>query len=154
MEEMGGDIVSPRRTLESHQNISVTNSQSYASAVTQNQTSLKPFAKLDLSEAQRTALRSILTTAKKNGESRADVQKQIDALLTPAQQKQLAADRAPEAEPNGSSASAASDAAATPASSTPYALTNVQNQAVAAQSTRINALLQQVLSTNVPAALE
>jgi Spy/CpxP family protein refolding chaperone len=74
------------------QSISVTSAQSYASVGAQNQQSLQPFANLDLTEAQRASLRAIFTNAKKTGESQADITKQVDAVLTPAQQQTLAND--------------------------------------------------------------
>jgi len=74
------------------QSISVTSAQSYASVGAQNQQSLQPFANLDLTEAQRASLRAIFTNAKKTGESQADITKQVDAVLTPAQQQTLASD--------------------------------------------------------------
>ena len=74
------------------QGLSVSASQSYASVGTQSQQSLQPFSNLDLTEAQRTQLRSIFTAAKQNGTSQADVQGQVSAVLTPAQQQTLASD--------------------------------------------------------------
>lgn len=49
-------------------------------------TSLRPFANLNLTEDQRTKIRSILQTARSNGTSKTDVQNQILAVLTPSQQ--------------------------------------------------------------------
>jgi len=74
------------------QSVSVSASQSYASVGTQPQQSLQPFSNLNLTEAQRTQLRSVFTAAKQNGTSKADVQSQVNAVLTPAQQQTLAAD--------------------------------------------------------------
>ncbi len=54
--------------------------------------SLRPFANLDLTEDQRSKLRSIFQTAKSQGTSQADVQSQISAVLTPAQQATLQSD--------------------------------------------------------------
>jgi Spy/CpxP family protein refolding chaperone len=215
--------------MSASHSISITSASTYASVGTQSGQSLQPFANLDLTEAQRTSLRAILANAKKTGESKADVTKQIDALLTPAQQQTLASDlKAGPASGSGSggpqqqsfanldltatqstalssilanakstgesqadvqkqidavlttaqqqtlasdikagppsSTSAASDAStanssASDSSSTSdtstdqatlAAVTNIQNQAAAAQSARINALLSQVLSTNTP----
>jgi Spy/CpxP family protein refolding chaperone len=74
------------------QSVSVSASQSYASVGTQSQQSLQPFSNLNLTEAQRTQLRSIFTAAKQNGTSQADVQSQVNAVLTPAQQQTFASD--------------------------------------------------------------
>jgi Spy/CpxP family protein refolding chaperone len=52
-------------------------------------TSLRPFANLNLSEAQRTQIRSIFQNAKSQGLSQSEVQQQIGAILTPAQQTTL-----------------------------------------------------------------
>ena len=54
--------------------------------------SLRPFANLNLTEDQRSKLRSIFQTAKSQGTSPADVQSQISAVLTPAQQATLQSD--------------------------------------------------------------
>jgi Spy/CpxP family protein refolding chaperone len=54
-------------------------------------TSLRPFSKLNLTEAQRSQIRSILHTAKSQGLSKADVHKQIDGVLTADQKATLAA---------------------------------------------------------------
>jgi Spy/CpxP family protein refolding chaperone len=54
--------------------------------------SLRPFANLDLSEDQRTQIRSILQQAKSQGLSQTDVQNQIDGVLTPDQQTTLQSD--------------------------------------------------------------
>jgi hypothetical protein len=144
------------------QGISVSATQSYASVGTQGQPSLQPFSNLNLTEAQRTQLRSIFTAAKQNGTSQADVAQQINAVLTPAQQQTAAADL--KAGGSGHHHHHHSDAdagsaqtAATPAaaSSTPTTtatvlslVTNVQNQAAAAKSTLIETLQKQVLATN------
>lgn len=55
-------------------------------------TSLRPFANLNLTEDQRTKLRSILQNAKSQGTSQSDVQQQIDGVLTPDQQATLKSD--------------------------------------------------------------
>jgi hypothetical protein len=133
-----------------------------ASVGAQDQHSLS-FAGLDLSEAQRTALRSILTTAKKTGESQADTAKNIDAVLTPAQQRIVANRKQPGAAAQAAQASAIVPPT-TPAAFSPSApagtsagaavAANVRNQAAAAHSVRINALLAQVLSTNPPAPIK
>ncbi len=151
------------------QSVSVSAAQSFASVGTQAQQSLQPFANLDLSEAQRTQLRSIFTSAKQGGTSQADVASQVAAVLTPAQQQTLASDI--KAGPSGghhhhhersdsSSASpAAAEAPAAPAwastdSSVLDTITNIQNQATAARSTLVENLQQQVLATNGDTAAE
>jgi hypothetical protein len=147
------------------QSISVSASQSYATVGTQNQQSLQPFANLDLTEAQRTQLRSIFASAKQNGTSQADVQKEVNAVLTPAQQQTLASDikaggghfggrhHHHESESATAQSSAAADSTQASASTAPSstvldAVTNVQNQVAAAQSTLIDNLQQHVLGTN------
>jgi hypothetical protein len=143
------------------QSISVAASQSFASVGTQGQQSLQPFGNLDLTEAQRTQIRSIFTSAKQDGTSQSDVQSQINAVLTPAQQTTLAGDKAAgsghhhhhESE-STSQTSATSDGSTPAASSTSPAstilntVTNIQNQVAAAQSTLVENLQQQVLATN------
>jgi Spy/CpxP family protein refolding chaperone len=52
-------------------------------------TSLRPFANLNLTEDQRTKIRSILQNAKSQGTSQTDVQSQINGVLTPGQQQTL-----------------------------------------------------------------
>jgi Spy/CpxP family protein refolding chaperone len=54
--------------------------------------SLRPFANLNLTEDQRTKIRAILQQAKSQGLSQADVQKQINGVLTTDQQKTLQSD--------------------------------------------------------------
>jgi len=150
------------------QSLSVSATQSYASVGTQSQQSLQPFANLDLTEAQRTQLRSIFATAKQNGTSQADVQKQVNAVLTPAQQQTLASDlkaggghfghhhhhdsdgSSASSTPSSSAASASTAASGSSSSSSTILdlVTNVQNQAAAAQSTLDKNLQQQVLSTD------
>jgi hypothetical protein len=146
------------------QSISVSAAQSYASVSTQSQQSLQPFANLDLTATQRTQLRSIFTSAKQNGSSQADVQKQVDAVLTPAQQQTLASDIKTGSHHGGhhhhdadtsatqSSATAAGAAepstANSPSSTILDAITNIQNQAAAAQSTLAGNLQHEVLATN------
>ena len=78
--------------------LSVNGESNAASSVTGStdsisSTSLRPFSKLNLTEDQRIQLRSILHNAKSQGLSKADVKKQIDAVLTPDQQATLAADQ-------------------------------------------------------------
>ncbi|MGD0472780.1 MAG: hypothetical protein ABSB70_06135 [Candidatus Velthaea sp.] len=148
------------------QSLSVSATQSYASVGTQSQQSLQPFANLDLTAAQRTQLRSIFATAKQNGTSQADVQKQVNAVLTPAQQQTLASDlkaggghfghhhhhdsdgSSASSTPSSSAASASTAASGSSSSTILDLVTNVQNQAAAAQSTLDKNLQQQVLSTD------
>jgi Spy/CpxP family protein refolding chaperone len=54
--------------------------------------SLRPFANLNLTEDQRAKIRAILHQAKSQGLSQADVQKQINGVLTTDQQKTLQSD--------------------------------------------------------------
>jgi Spy/CpxP family protein refolding chaperone len=54
--------------------------------------SLRPFANLDLTEDQRKQIRSILKTADSEGLSTAEIQQEINAILTPAQQSTLQGD--------------------------------------------------------------
>lgn len=141
------------------QSVSVSAAQTYASVGSQSQQSLQPFANLDLTEAQRTQLRSIFTAAKHSGSSPSDVQQQVDSVLSPAQQKTLAQDirgghqghrRHTDAEPStndGSASSTAAQPTAAPASSTVLAaVTNVQNQVSAANSTLLETLQQNILA--------
>jgi Spy/CpxP family protein refolding chaperone len=55
-------------------------------------TSLRPFANLNLTADQRTQIRSILSNAKTQGTSEAQVQSQIAGVLTPQQQQTLQTD--------------------------------------------------------------
>jgi Spy/CpxP family protein refolding chaperone len=54
-------------------------------------TSLRPFSNLNLTSDQRTQIRSILSNAQSQGTSEAQVQSQINAVLTPQQQQTLQA---------------------------------------------------------------
>jgi hypothetical protein len=148
------------------QSVSVSASQSYATVGTQSQPSLQPFSNLNLTEAQRTQLRSVFQAAKQNGTSQADVAQQVNSILTPAQQKTLAADITSGAAGHhhhhggGGSSTDASEtstpstpapttaSAASPGSSILATITNIQNQVAAAQSAVTENLQQQVLSTN------
>jgi Spy/CpxP family protein refolding chaperone len=55
-------------------------------------TSLQPFANLNLTEDQRTQLRSIFKNAKSQGLSESEIQSQVAQVLTPEQQASLQAD--------------------------------------------------------------
>jgi len=76
------------------QSVSLSAAQSLASVSPQNGQSLQPFANLDLTESQRTQLRSIFQNAKQNGTSPSQVQQQVNAVLTPQQQQTLQSDQA------------------------------------------------------------
>jgi len=146
------------------QNVSINTAQYYATVSSQSQQSLQPFSNLDLSEAQRTKLRSIFNTAKQNGSSPTDVQQQVDSVLTPAQQQTLKSDLAAGAGRHGHGSNAASaessaDSAATDdavatspdtasGATTLDAVTNVQNQVLAAQSTLAENLQLNLLANN------
>jgi hypothetical protein len=152
------------------QSVSISATQSYASASPQSGQSLQPFSNLDLTEAQRTQLRAVFTNAKQNGTSQADVQQQVNAVLSPAQQQTLAADLKAGGAHHGhhhhadSGSSADSTAAPATSSSTDStesttstilnAVTNIQNQAAAAQSTLIGNLQKQVLASNAKASTQ
>lgn len=68
-----------------------TTSDPWASQQTggSSSTSLRPFSNLNLTEDQRTKIRSILQTAKSQGTSQSDVQSQVNAVLSPSQQQTL-----------------------------------------------------------------
>jgi Spy/CpxP family protein refolding chaperone len=69
-------------------------------------TSLRPFANLNLTEDQRTQIRSIFQNAKTQGLSQSEVQQEINAILTPAQQTTLQSDIAAQtSDPSNSSSS-------------------------------------------------
>jgi Spy/CpxP family protein refolding chaperone len=57
-------------------------------------TSLRPFADLNLTEDQRKQIRSIFKTAASQGLSQSEIQQEINAILTPAQQTTLQGDLA------------------------------------------------------------
>jgi Spy/CpxP family protein refolding chaperone len=64
----------------------------YATVATTTSNSLRPFANLNLTEAQRTQIRSIFQQAKSQGLSQSQIQQEINAVLTPDQQAQLQTD--------------------------------------------------------------
>jgi Spy/CpxP family protein refolding chaperone len=66
-------------------------SSQYSDSTTSSTTGIRQFANLNLSEEQRTKMRSILQNAKSQGTSLADVQQQLEQVLTPDQQAQLKA---------------------------------------------------------------
>jgi len=143
--------------------IPVSVAQSYASAGTQAQQSLK-YSSLDLTEAQRTKLRALFRSVKQNTASKAEVQKQLSAILTPAQQQTVSnyiqvgggnagqrdhGDVEATSQPSQTvNAPAQAAFTALPQAPTPNAVISIQNQAAAAQSVLIQNLQQQVLATN------
>jgi Spy/CpxP family protein refolding chaperone len=66
-------------------------SSQYPNSTTGGTGGLRQFAGLNLSEQQRTQMRSILQNAKSQGTSQADVQQQLEGVLTPDQQAQFTA---------------------------------------------------------------
>jgi Spy/CpxP family protein refolding chaperone len=94
---------------------SVSSSSLYATTVTTaSTTSLRPFANLDLTEAQRTQIRAIFQQAKSQGLSQTQIQQQINAILTPAQQTTLQNDITQFAQQSSSSSSSSSAQTQTP----------------------------------------
>ncbi|MDB5041436.1 MAG: hypothetical protein JWN27_2162 [Candidatus Eremiobacteraeota bacterium] len=69
-------------------------SSQYSSSTTGGTGGMRQFAGLNLTEQQRTQMRSILQNAKSQGTSQADVQKQLEQVLTPTQQAQFSASQA------------------------------------------------------------
>lgn len=144
--------------------VPVSAAQSYASVGTQAQQSLKKYSSLDLTEAQRTKLRALFKSVKQNTASKADVQKQLSAILTPAQQQTVSnyiqggggnpgqrdhGDVEATAQPSQSlNDPVQATSTALPQTTTASAVISVQNQAAAAQSVLIQNLQQQVLATN------
>jgi Spy/CpxP family protein refolding chaperone len=74
-------------------------------------TSLRPFANLDLTEDQRKQIRSVLKTGDSQGLSQSEIQQQINAILTPAQQSTLQSDLAGLTTPSSSSNSSSTQSA-------------------------------------------
>jgi Spy/CpxP family protein refolding chaperone len=66
-------------------------SSQYSDSTTGSTSGIRQFANLSLTEEQRTKMRSILQNAKSQGTSQADVQQQLEQVLTPDQQAQLKA---------------------------------------------------------------
>jgi periplasmic protein CpxP/Spy len=66
-------------------------SSQYSSSTTGGTGGLRQFAGLNLTEQQRSQMRTILQNAKSQGTSQADVQQQLEQVLTPTQQSQFAA---------------------------------------------------------------
>src|ERR1700730_3180108 len=69
-------------------------SSQYSHSTTGGTGGMRQFAGLNLTEQQRTQMRSILQNAKSQGTSQADVQKQLEQVLTPTQQAQFSASQA------------------------------------------------------------
>jgi len=72
---------------------SVSSSSLFATTIANTTTnSLRPFANLNLTEEQRTQIRAIFKEAKSQGLSQTQIQQQINAVLTTAQQSTLQSD--------------------------------------------------------------
>jgi Spy/CpxP family protein refolding chaperone len=69
-------------------------SSQYSNSTTGGTGGMRQFAGLNLTEQQRTQMRSILQNAKSQGTSQADVQQQLEQVLTPTQQAQFSASQA------------------------------------------------------------
>jgi Spy/CpxP family protein refolding chaperone len=69
-------------------------SSQYSNSTTGGTGGLRQFAGLNLSEQQRTQMRSLLQNAKSQGTSQADVQQQLEQVLTSTQQAQFSASQA------------------------------------------------------------
>jgi Spy/CpxP family protein refolding chaperone len=104
---------------------SVASSSLFATTIANTTTSsLRPFANLDLTEQQRTQIRAIFQQAKTQGLSQTQIQQQINAVLTPAQQTTLQNDISQFQSQNSaatgtSSSSASSTSSATSSTQTP-----------------------------------
>ncbi len=129
-------------------------------AGTTNGGTLQPFANLDLTETQRTQIRSIFQNAKSEGLSQAQVQQQISAVLTPQQQQTFQTDvqnaqsthSGRHHHHHGGGGSSSQSNADSITSSTPSATaptnglteTDVQNQVAAANSVILQQLQNEV----------
>jgi Spy/CpxP family protein refolding chaperone len=102
---------------------SVASSSIFATTIANSTTSsLRPFANLDLTEQQRTEIRAIFQQAKSQGLSQTQIQQQINAILTPAQQTTLQNDIAQFQSQNSSSSSnSSSTSSQTQAPPNPFA---------------------------------
>jgi Spy/CpxP family protein refolding chaperone len=110
-----------------------------------NGPNLRAFANLDLSEAQRKQIRSILQQAQSQGTSPSDVQSQINAVLTTTQQQTLQSDIAnlqSQSQSQSPSTSSSSSTAQTPpnpfSGNGPFANLNLTST----QQTQIQQILQ------------
>ncbi len=105
---------------------------------------MRQFANLNLTEAQRTQVRSILHNAKQNGTSQSDVQSQISALLTPDQQATYQSDLQQQTQgvSSTSSSSSSSSQTQTQTQSNVFANLNLTSQ----QQQQISTILQNAQS--------
>jgi Spy/CpxP family protein refolding chaperone len=105
-------------------------SSQYSDSTTGGTTGIRQFANLNLTEEQRTQMRSILQNAKSQGTSLADVQQQLEQVLTPDQQAQRKAAQT-----------------AQPAEQTPALFANLN--LTADQKTKIDAVLTDAQKTQL-----
>ena len=95
----------------------------FGNSQTDTTSSLRPFANLDLTEDQRTAIRALFKKAKSDGLSQDQVQQELSSILTPSQQSTLQSDLQAQSTDtstsDGSAASAAASAAPPPPSGGP-----------------------------------
>lgn len=103
---------------------------------------MRQFANLNLTEAQRTQVRSILHNAKQNGTSQSDVQSQISALLTPDQQATYQSDLQQQTQGVSSTSSSSSSSSQTQTQSNVFANLNLTSQ----QQQQISTILQNAQS--------
>ena len=146
---------------------SSTSLSSYlATASTSETTNLRQFANLDLTEDQRTKLRSIAQSAKTSGISASDLQSEIDGVLTPDQQAKLKTDMAsaghsgpppsgppPSGPPPSMSVSASNNlatAANASGSSTTATINGLTSEDLQNQTAAANSLTQQQLLNAQP----
>jgi Spy/CpxP family protein refolding chaperone len=126
---------------------SVASSSIFATTIANSTTSsLRPFANLDLTEQQRTQIRAIFQQAKSQGLSQTQIQQQINAILTPAQQTTLQNDIAQFQSQNASStANSSSTSSQTQAPPNPFADPNgpfANLNLTASQQSQIAQILQ------------
>lgn len=110
---------------------------------------LRQYANLDLSEAQRTQIRSIIRSAQSDGLTQAQVEQQISSVLSPQQLATLQSSETQSTSSTSSNASSTSQSttAANPLTDTngPFANLNLSS----AQETQINQLFQEAQSGGV-----
>jgi Spy/CpxP family protein refolding chaperone len=100
---------------------SVASSSLFATTIANTTTStLRPFANLDLTEQQRTKIRAIFQQAKSQGLSQTQVQQQINAVLTPAQQTTLQNDISQFQSQQSGTAGTSSSTSSTPTPPNPF----------------------------------
>jgi Spy/CpxP family protein refolding chaperone len=125
-----------------------------ATTSTASSNSLRPFANLDLTEDQRTQIRSIFQQAKSQGLTQTQVQQAINAVLTPAQQQQLQSDIQQQAQAQtaqtASSTTSTSQSQQTPPNpftdpNGPFANLNLSSS----QQSQISQILQSARSTGL-----